>query len=146
MIAEAGSNGMPYEIRDLTGQEFGELVVLELDGFDRRHHAMWKCSRSCGVIKVVRGSNMTARKHPTISCGHVRREMAKAAMTKWMNGRRGEEHPRFGKKWDTDPRHRPERRSGTGNPNYKHGLRCKNVLRRRHRDWQRQQRATERFL
>ncbi len=55
---------------DLTGQTFGELVVM---GQAPRTCTKigWECKCSCGSITVALGSNLT-RGHTT-SCGHVRR-------------------------------------------------------------------------
>jgi hypothetical protein len=88
------------QVRDLTGQTFGELLVIDHVGFDRHRHAMWECECSCGATKVVRSNNLLARKNPTVSCTHVQREMAKHWGETWPKGRFGKDHPRFGKKWD----------------------------------------------
>lgn len=53
-------------LKDLTGQKFGELVVLERAP-NQENVTMWKCKCSCGVIKNVAGVNLLQGK--TKSCG-----------------------------------------------------------------------------
>jgi hypothetical protein len=129
---------MRFEIRDLRGQEFGRLVVLEFDHLDNRGHAMWKCLCApelggCGVTCVKRSNNLL---NGTKSCGCLRRELGKEAIRKNCDqrGRTGEAHPMFGvrfkKKYST---------AGKANPRYKHGLRCRGVKRGVHRAWQKRQ-------
>lgn len=57
---------------DLTGQQFGELTVIERAGSDHRGEALWLCQCSCGSkpIKVL-SSNL--RNGHTQSCGCIRR-------------------------------------------------------------------------
>jgi hypothetical protein len=104
-----------FEIRDLTGQVFGRLVVLEFDHLDGHHHAMWKCECACGTICVKRSNNLL---NGTFSCGCLRRELGLPAIRKNADqrGRTGADHPmhgvRFKKKYST---------AGRLNPNYKHG-------------------------
>ena len=86
------------QVRDLTGQTFGELLVIDLDGFDKHRHAMWLCQCSCGVQKVIRSNNLLAREHPTISCRHVQREMAKKVAGVLTKGDFGADHPMFGRR------------------------------------------------
>lgn len=87
---------MFYQVRDLTGQRFGELTAIDHVGIDRTHHAMWLCECSCGAMKVIRSNNLLAREHPTISCGHVQREMARRLCGKLTKGKFGKDHPMFG--------------------------------------------------
>jgi hypothetical protein len=60
---------MHFQLRDLTGQRFGELVALEHVGYDRFRRALWRCECSCGAMKTVRSNNLL--QHHTISCRHV---------------------------------------------------------------------------
>ena len=58
---------MPKKI-DLTGQPFGRLIVIRECG--RKNGCVaWLCKCDCGREKVVRGSSLTRRKNPTVSCG-----------------------------------------------------------------------------
>lgn len=58
---------MPEKI-DLTGQRFGRLVVIRECG-RKNGKVAWLCKCDCGREKVVRGSSLTRRKNPTVSCG-----------------------------------------------------------------------------
>lgn len=53
----------PKAFKDITGQKFGEWIVLEYAG-----SGYWKCQCSCGNIKNVAGWHL--RKGITTSCGH----------------------------------------------------------------------------
>ena len=53
---------------DLTGQPFGRLVVIREAG-RKSGCVAWLCKCDCGREKVVRGSSLTRRKNPTVSCG-----------------------------------------------------------------------------
>lgn len=53
-------------VRDLTGQVFGKMTVLEYVGILKRH-SVWKCRCECGNIKRVLGSNLVSG--VTASCG-----------------------------------------------------------------------------
>ena len=46
------------KIKDLTGQRFGKLVVIEYAGTDKNHSHMWKCKCDCGQYVVTRGSRL----------------------------------------------------------------------------------------
>lgn len=68
----AESHPTPHRpsFQDLTGQNFGQLKVLEWDGF-RNSYTYWKClCEACGQIKVV--SAQYLKKHHTGSCGCLR--------------------------------------------------------------------------
>lgn len=53
---------------DMTGKEFGELIVIERD-FSKKGRAFWFCKCSCGKIISVMGKNL--RSGNTKSCGHL---------------------------------------------------------------------------
>ena len=60
------------KVKDLTGQRFGKLVVIEQSGFVTDNNsglrsAVWKCKCDCGKETNVRGANLTRR--TTNSCG-----------------------------------------------------------------------------
>ena len=59
---------MPNKI-DLTGQPFGWLIVIREAGRTKDGKVLWLCKCKCGVEKVVRGSCLTRRNKPTVSCG-----------------------------------------------------------------------------
>jgi hypothetical protein len=66
---------------DLTGERFGRLVVLELEGRRRMANGeslrYWKCRCDCGGIVSVRTGSLI----PGKSCGCLRKEAALAATT-----------------------------------------------------------------
>ena len=55
------------KFKNLLGQQFGELTVIDLYPQSDVHGRSWLCRCSCGLEKVVRGSNLV-RGH-TKSCG-----------------------------------------------------------------------------
>lgn len=63
--------------KDLTGQTFGRLTVVEYAGHAKNGNAQWLCQCTCGNTAVVDGYRL--RRGTTTSCGCYRREyMAKA--------------------------------------------------------------------
>ena len=54
-------------MRDLTGQRFGKLTVIECTGRNKSGRFMWKCECDCGNVTTVRADGLT-RGH-TKSCG-----------------------------------------------------------------------------
>lgn len=59
-------------IKDLTGQRFGKLTVLELDTTKKsnKRTVQWKCQCDCGKQIVVDGAHL--RQNQTKSCGCLR--------------------------------------------------------------------------
>ena len=55
--------------KDLTGQRFGHLTVIELAGVSGTFR-LWRCKCDCGNETVVRSSNLLMRR--TTSCGCIR--------------------------------------------------------------------------
>ena len=50
-------------LKDLTGQTFGTLIVIERTGrINVKRQAFWKCKCGCGRIIEVRGDNLRAGK------------------------------------------------------------------------------------
>jgi hypothetical protein len=64
---------MKNRYKDLTGQKFGRLKVLEFIGKDKHKRALWKCECECGNIKVVASPNLI--NGYTKSCGCLFGEM-----------------------------------------------------------------------
>lgn len=60
---------------DLTGEQYGELLVLEEVKHSNDKHRYWKCQCSCGKIKIIRMDNL--RSGNTTSCGHLRKYKTK---------------------------------------------------------------------
>lgn len=55
------------KLKDLTGQRFGKLIVVERAENDSQGNAQWLCKCDCGNKKVIRGYQLTNNK--TKSCG-----------------------------------------------------------------------------
>lgn len=55
------------KLRDLTGQKFGRLKVIERSNSNKRGRALWLCECECGKIKVISGTNLIS--NHTQSCG-----------------------------------------------------------------------------
>lgn len=59
-------------IKDLTGQVFGRLTVIELHGRTARRSILWLCKCACGKFTVSVGADM--RHGKKLSCGCLRGE------------------------------------------------------------------------
>ena len=66
---------MGRTVRDLTGQLFGKLAVIEQDGFTKNGMSRWLCQCDCGNTITVQLSGLTHGGKN--SCGCVRRHRAK---------------------------------------------------------------------
>lgn len=55
------------KIKDLTGQRFGRLTVLEFKGVNKHHKSCWLCKCDCGNEKIIVGESLT--RGLTKSCG-----------------------------------------------------------------------------
>lgn len=60
------------KFRDLTGQRFGRLIAIKLDGHDKRGLSRWFCKCDCGVEKTIVMSHLV--RGLTTSCGCYNRE------------------------------------------------------------------------
>ncbi len=58
-------------VKDLTGQTFERLTVIEIHGWDRRGRAKWLCRCECGNLSIVIGYDL--RSGNTKSCGCMRK-------------------------------------------------------------------------
>lgn len=58
--------------KDITGQQFGRLTVIEYVGANKSRLAMWKCKCSCGNIITTAGKRL--RDGTSKSCGCYRME------------------------------------------------------------------------
>lgn len=63
---------MPRHRKPSIGEKFGRLTVLRCVGTDGRR-TLYDCQCSCGVLKVLVGSNLVSG--DTKSCGCLRREL-----------------------------------------------------------------------
>lgn len=55
-------------LKDLTGQRFGRLVVVERAGSDTKGNAMWKCQCDCGEVRVVNSRNLLSGNSKSCGC------------------------------------------------------------------------------
>lgn len=69
-------------MRDLTGETFGTLTVIELAarGTRKAPNAVWRCRCECGSVRELQGNQLTGGY--TRSCGCRRGENIRAAITK----------------------------------------------------------------
>lgn len=58
---------MAQPIKNIAGQRFGRLVVIQQDGRDLNGNVMWRCRCDCGNSPIVRGSHL--RGGQVASCG-----------------------------------------------------------------------------
>ena len=54
-------------MKDITGERFGKLTVIEYAGLDARKEALWLCRCDCGTEKVINGCAL--RRGNIVSCG-----------------------------------------------------------------------------
>lgn len=69
---------MTRDPKDIAGQRFGRLVVVEEDR--TRLRRLWRCKCDCGAVKLVQRRNLVAGL--TRSCGCFTRERMRA----WWRG------------------------------------------------------------
>lgn len=63
--------------KDITGQRYGKLTVIERDLSKQSTATYWTCKCDCGNVVSVRGSNLRASNNPTRSCGCLNKEKNK---------------------------------------------------------------------
>ena len=63
------------KLKDLTGQKFNHLTVIERAENDQQGKARWLCRCACGNIKIILGDSLRSGK--TTSCGCVHSEISK---------------------------------------------------------------------
>ena len=55
-------------VKDLTGQRFGRLVVIERAGATNQGNATWRCRCDCGVETIVSGWSLQSGNTKSCSC------------------------------------------------------------------------------
>lgn len=70
------------QLKNLIGQKFGRLLVLERDL--SKKGTFWRCQCDCGNIISIRGDSLSTGK--TTSCGCYRKEQARKATGKKLKG------------------------------------------------------------
>lgn len=68
------------KVKDLTGQRFGKLRVIERDW--SRKDVYWICECDCGNRKSIKGTSLTKKKEPTRSCGCIHKEVTRVIGSK----------------------------------------------------------------
>jgi len=63
---------MANTIRDLTGQRFGKLLVLEITGERKNRQVVWRCLCDCGNISCVVSGNLVGGFTKSCGCNNVR--------------------------------------------------------------------------
>jgi hypothetical protein len=58
---------MSKHIKDITGNKYGNLLVLEFAGTNKYRSSLWKCLCDCGNTKIISGSCL--KNGDTKSCG-----------------------------------------------------------------------------
>lgn len=53
---------IPSRVKDLSGQKFGRLTVVEFVGIDPVGNALWKCACDCGGFKVTTGTRLITKR------------------------------------------------------------------------------------
>lgn len=109
LINERRVMGGLKNVKDLIGQEFGRLTVVERHGSDKHQKATWLCKCACGDEVVVRGTDLI--KGATKSCGCLKNEIATKRLQDLNEIQKGENHPMYGK------HHTEETREKMRNPN-----------------------------
>lgn len=80
-MSASHSTRMNPRVKDLTGQVFGRLTVLERAGSNPRGRATWKCKCDCGNETTVLGNNLLSGN--TNNCkhhGHIKHGHASAIL------------------------------------------------------------------
>lgn len=67
-------------VKNILGQKFGRLTVLEYVGINKHGSAMWKCRCDCGTVRIFKG--ILIRRGDTKSCGCWKRQEWLESLTK----------------------------------------------------------------
>jgi hypothetical protein len=62
-------------MKDLSGQKFNRLAIVEFDHYKGDHVAYYRCRCDCGVEKVIKGADV--KRGVVKSCGCYNREMTR---------------------------------------------------------------------
>lgn len=71
-------------IKDLTGQKFGRLIVIKDSGQRKNRQVVWECKCDCGKTTYVVGQAL--RNGHTQSCGCLQAERASLSNSKNLSG------------------------------------------------------------
>lgn len=70
---------MSTTLKDLAGERFGRLVVIERAGSDSWGAALWRCRCDCTNIRIIAGYSL--RRGDSKSCGCLRDEIVSKAQS-----------------------------------------------------------------
>lgn len=83
--------------RNLEGQKFGNLTVIEEYGRDKYKNVLWECLCDCGEKTIVTSGNLVTGH--TKSCGCLQKISIISSNTKHGYARRGKNHSRLYSIW-----------------------------------------------
>lgn len=66
--------GLPRQVKDLSGQQFGRLIVVSFYG-TRYRKSIWLCRCQCGKEKIIEASKL--KSGATLSCGCLVRDRSR---------------------------------------------------------------------
>ena len=75
-----GGEGKSNNIEDLSGQKFGNLIVLKYMNTDKYSKSRWLCECKCGNKKIIGRMGLVTER--TKSCGCLRKKVVKEVMSK----------------------------------------------------------------
>lgn len=58
--------------KDLSGQRFSHLSVIDFAGIGKNGHALWRCLCDCGTEKVIVGHKLTEGEAKSCGCMHYK--------------------------------------------------------------------------
>ena len=62
------------KIKDITGQRFGKLTVIEMTNERRNRQIVWKCQCDCGNITYVTGGSLRSGHTSSCGCTHYQKK------------------------------------------------------------------------
>lgn len=62
---------IPKQVKNISGERFGRLVVTALNGINKRREAVWLCQCDCGEQRLVRGVGLRSGHHRSCGCLHT---------------------------------------------------------------------------
>lgn len=71
---------MPYPRKNLTGQRFGHLTVLEFKDRNDRGNSRWVCQCDCGKKRVVYYQHLVQKNTKSCGCGLIKRGVKKGTV------------------------------------------------------------------
>ena len=85
-------------VKDMTGQTFGYLTVIRLDGRNKWDQPMWFCRCRCGTEKAIRGSVLRSGRSKSCGCRQSNPHYKTPAYNSWdamIQRCRNPKHPKY---------------------------------------------------